>query len=149
MVATQQVWEKLDMEVLNKDGWLGSWLAESSGYNYTKASRYLSKLQHLENKTSITPQSPLRRIDLTNKTNQAELHQPNPGSTNHVRVYAAHDREHDCYNSFTLCRGCTHSPWVAIILDSGYPLYRRVPLLTSGVCARKSLEGCSMVFPSL
>jgi hypothetical protein len=30
-----------------------------------------------------------------------------------------------------------------------YPLYRRVPLHTSGVCARTSLQGCSMVFPSL
>jgi hypothetical protein len=74
MVATQQVREKHDMEVLNKDGWLGGWLTESNGYNYKKASRYLSKLQHLENKTSITPQSPLWRIDLTNKANQTELH---------------------------------------------------------------------------
>jgi hypothetical protein len=23
---------------------------------------------------------------------------------NHVRVHAALDREHDCYNSFTLCK---------------------------------------------
>jgi hypothetical protein len=79
MVATQQVREKHDMEVANKDGWLGGWLVESSGYNYTKASRYLSKLQHLKNKTSIIAQSPLRRIDLTNKINQAELHQTQPG----------------------------------------------------------------------
>jgi hypothetical protein len=71
MVATQQVQEKHAMIVLRKDRWLGGWLAESSGYDYTKASRYLIKLQHLENKTSITPQSPLWRINLTNKTNQA------------------------------------------------------------------------------
>jgi hypothetical protein len=31
-----------------------------------------------------------------------------------VRVHVALDREHSCYNSFTLCRGCTHSPWVVI-----------------------------------
>jgi hypothetical protein len=31
-------------------------------------------------------------------------------STNYVRVHATHDHEHDCYNSFTLCRGCTHYP---------------------------------------
>jgi hypothetical protein len=37
-------------------------------------------------------------------------------STNHVRVHAAHDREHNYYNSFTLSRGCTCSPWVMIIL---------------------------------
>jgi hypothetical protein len=30
-----------------------------------------------------------------------------------------------------------------------YPFYRRVPLHTSGVCAMTSLQGCSMVFPSL
>jgi hypothetical protein len=35
---------------------------------------------------------------------------PISGSTNHVRVNAAHDREHGCYNSFTLCRGCTRYP---------------------------------------
>jgi hypothetical protein len=39
-----------------------------------------------------------------------------PGSTNYVRVNVAHGCEHGCYNSFTLCRGCTHSPWVMIIL---------------------------------
>jgi hypothetical protein len=31
----------------------------------------------------------------------------------------------------------------------GYPLYRWLPLHTSGVCAKTSLQGCSMVFPSL
>jgi hypothetical protein len=38
------------------------------------------------------------------KTNQTK---PNPSQvpTNHVRIHAAHDREHGCYNSFTLCRG--------------------------------------------
>jgi hypothetical protein len=30
-----------------------------------------------------------------------------------------------------------------------YLLYGRVPLHTAGVCARTSLQGCSMVFPSL
>jgi hypothetical protein len=37
MVATQQVQEKYDMKVLSKDGWLGGWLAEISGYDYTKS----------------------------------------------------------------------------------------------------------------
>jgi hypothetical protein len=43
---------------------------------------------------------------------------PNPFQvpTNHVRVHAAHDCEHGCYNSFTLCSGCTRYPWVMIIL---------------------------------
>jgi hypothetical protein len=43
-------------------------------------------------------------------------------STNHERVYAAHDREHSCYNSFTLWRGCTYYPWVVIILGSQIPV---------------------------
>jgi hypothetical protein len=42
MVSTQQVWEKHDMNVLSKDGWLGGWLVESSGYDYTKTF-YVSK----------------------------------------------------------------------------------------------------------
>jgi hypothetical protein len=37
MVATQQVQEKHDMNVLSKDGWLGGWLTESSGYDSTKS----------------------------------------------------------------------------------------------------------------
>jgi hypothetical protein len=57
--------------------------------------------------------------------NNPSLIQPNPRlnhypclvSTNHVGVSAAHDRERGCYNSFTLCRGCTRSPWVMIILE--------------------------------
>jgi hypothetical protein len=61
---------------------------------------------------------------------------PIPGSTNHVRVHAAHDREHSYYNIFTLCRGCTCSPWVMIILGKSntrciiehpYTLLRCVP----------------------
>ncbi len=34
-------------------------------------------------------------------------------------------------------------------LIARYPLYKRVPLHTSGVCTRTSLQGCSMVFTSL
>jgi hypothetical protein len=71
MLATQQVWEKYDMEVLNKGGWLGGFDSQQAAViNLPKASRYLRKLQRLKNKTSITPQSPLRRINLINKTNQ-------------------------------------------------------------------------------
>jgi hypothetical protein len=40
-----------------------------------------------------------------------------------------------------------HESWSSLI--DGYPLYRRVPLHTSGVCDRTSLQGCWMVFPSL
>jgi hypothetical protein len=41
----------------------------------------------------------------------------------------------------------SHESWSSLIV--GYLLCRRVPLHTSGVCARTSLQGCSMVFPSL
>jgi hypothetical protein len=42
-----------------------------------------------------------------------------------------------------------HIPHETRSLIVGYPLYRRVPLHTSGVCASTSLQGCSIVFPSL
>jgi hypothetical protein len=40
-----------------------------------------------------------------------------------------------------------HESWSSLV--AGYPLYRGVPLHTSRVCARTSLQGCLMVFPSL
>jgi hypothetical protein len=40
-----------------------------------------------------------------------------------------------------------HESWSSLI--TGYPLYRRVPLHTSEVCAKTSLQGCLMVSPSL
>jgi hypothetical protein len=134
-----------------KQGWLTGGFDSQKAVVITipKTSRYLSKTPTPQNKTSITPQSPLRRINLINKTNQAWLYQPNSGSTNHVRVHAAHDHEYDYYNSFTLCRGCTHPDESRSSLTVGYPLYRWVPLHTSGVCARTSLQCCSLVSLSL
>jgi hypothetical protein len=35
-------------------------------------------------------------------------------------------------------------PWIA-----EYSLYRRAPIHTPEVCARKSLQGCSMILSSL
>jgi hypothetical protein len=57
---------------------------------------------------TVTDPQP-NEIHFDKPTNQTK---PNPSlvPTNHVRVHAAHDREHGCYNSFTLCRGCTHYP---------------------------------------
>jgi hypothetical protein len=63
--------------------------------------------------TSIASQSHTVTDPQPNKILSANLpNQPNPSQvpTNHVRVHAAHDSEHGCYNSFTLCRGCTHYP---------------------------------------
>jgi hypothetical protein len=72
MMATQQVREKYNMKILNK-GWLTRRFDSQQAVVITirKASRYLSKPQHLKSKTSITPQSPLWRTDLTNETNHA------------------------------------------------------------------------------
>jgi hypothetical protein len=41
----------------------------------------------------------------------------------------------------------SHESWSSLL--AGYPLYRWAPLHTSGVCARTSLQGCSIVSPSL
>jgi hypothetical protein len=41
----------------------------------------------------------------------------------------------------------THESRSSLIAE--YPLYRQVPLQTSGVCTRTSLQGCSMISPSL
>jgi hypothetical protein len=72
MVATQQVREKYDMKVLNKGDRLGGFDSQQAVIiTIPKTSRYLGKTPTPQNKTSITPQSLLRRIDLINKTNQA------------------------------------------------------------------------------
>jgi hypothetical protein len=70
MVAIQQVRKKYDMKVLNKGGGLGGVDSQQAMViTIPKTSRYLSKTPTPQNKTSITLQSPLRRIDLINKTN--------------------------------------------------------------------------------
>jgi hypothetical protein len=56
--------------------------------------------------TVTDPQPNKIHFDKPTKLNQTKPRV----STIHVRVHAAHDREHDCYNSFTLCRGCTCYP---------------------------------------
>jgi hypothetical protein len=67
-----------------------------------------------------------------------------------MRVHAIHDREHDCYNSFLCSAEVVHIPHESrSSLIARYPWYRREPIHTSEVCARTSLQGCSIVFPSL
>jgi hypothetical protein len=83
--------------------------------NYALGILLLSSQHLLKILTSITsrshtvtdPQPNEIHFDQTNKPNK-----PNPSQvpTNHVRVHAAHDHEDDCYNSFTLYRGCTRYP---------------------------------------
>jgi hypothetical protein len=102
-----------------------------------------------QNKTSTTPESSLRRIDLTNETNQAWLCHPTwvllimwgsmmlmTMSTTVIIVLHSAEVVH-----------VPHELWSSLI--AGYTLYKRVPLHTSGVCTRTSLQDCSMVFPSL
>jgi hypothetical protein len=67
----------------------------------------------------------------------------------HVRYNAAHDREDGSYNSFTLCRGCTHSPWVVIILGKPNTRTDKHPYTLLRCVLGKSLQGCSMVSSSL
>jgi hypothetical protein len=52
-----------------------------------------------------------------------------------VRVHAALDHEHDYHDSFTLCRGGTHSPCVMIILGSQAPVDPTEYLYTLLGCA--------------
>jgi hypothetical protein len=80
-----------------------------------------------------------------------DMTQPKPilGFTNHVRVHAAHDREHDCYISFTLQRLYMFPMSHDYGWKVEYSMYRRPPLHTSEVCARQSLQGCSIVSSSL
>jgi hypothetical protein len=70
-----------------------------------------------------------------NKTQPRLYQNPSQVSTNRVRVHAAHNHEHGCYNSFTLYRGCTHSPWVMIILGSRIPIVRMEYPYTLPRCA--------------
>jgi hypothetical protein len=65
----------------------------------------------------ITPQNLQLQLDDSTRIFQLQLEilkteipEQTRIPTNHVRVHAALNREHGCYNSFTLCRGCTHSP---------------------------------------
>jgi hypothetical protein len=84
-------------------------------------------------------------------TTQPRLNKnPSQISTNHVRVHTAHDHEHSCYNSFTLCRGCTRSPWVMIILEKPNTRCTEEHSYTLPKCVLgKSLQCCSMVSSSL
>jgi hypothetical protein len=81
-------------------------------------------------------------------TTQPRLNQnPSQVSTNHVWVYAAYNREHDYYNSFTLCRGCTRSPWVTIILDSRIPVVQTEYPYTLLRCALGNHYKAFQLFP--
>jgi hypothetical protein len=99
----------------------------------------------LPNWTSITPQSPLRRVDLINRTNHTDPINP-------TRVPLIIWGSMPLMTMSTTVITVLHSVEVVHVTHesrsssvAGYLLYRRVPLHTSGVCARTSLQGCSMV----
>jgi hypothetical protein len=93
------------------------WLCLYQGF-----SKYLSRLQHFKKWNIDHTTESTAEIDLTNKSNLTPIDRlgqlPTQGSSNHVRVHAAHDREHSYQDNFTFCKGYTHSPRVVTILDS-------------------------------
>jgi hypothetical protein len=117
MVATRKYKEIYDMQASRRKAtWFNMQKLVVS--NYALGMLVLSSQHLLKVLTSIASQS-LTVIDpQPNKIHFDQPTKPNQSQvpTNHVRVHAAHDHEHGCYNSFTLCRGCTHSPRVMIIL---------------------------------
>jgi hypothetical protein len=110
MVATRKYKETYDMQASRReDTWFN--MQKPVVNNYTLgilvlSSQHLLKVLTLITSRSLTvtdPQPNKNPLQQTNQTNQTHIR----FQTNHVRVHAAHDHEHGCYNSFTLCRGCT------------------------------------------
>jgi hypothetical protein len=79
---------------------------------------YNSNLFSLKHDIKPTIESTVAIRSKDQLTNSQHPNHFNPGFSNHVRIHAAHICEHGCHDSFTLYRGCTHSPWVTIILGS-------------------------------
>jgi hypothetical protein len=151
MVATQQVRKNMVWGQTRND--LRVWLIERGGYVYAKASKYLSGLQLLEHQNIDHPQSPLQGSTwLTDPPTPTDrlVQLPTQGSSNHVRIHAAHDREHDCQDNFLHSIEVvhiSHESWPSWIVR--YSLYKWALLHTCGVCTRTSLQGSSTVSSSL
>jgi hypothetical protein len=58
-----------------------------------------------------------------------------------------YDSEHDYYNSFTLCRGCTWSPWVVIIPGSWIPVVETEYPYTLPRCMLENHYKAFQLFP--
>jgi hypothetical protein len=122
MVATQQVGEKMTWGLFNNEGLTRVRLAESCGYDLCQVLLWLIlSYKLLSSKCDIEPTTESTttvrpKEQLTNHPNIPTI--PNPGYSNRVRIHAAHNHEHGYHDSSTLYRGCTHSPWVTIILGS-------------------------------
>jgi hypothetical protein len=108
MVATHKYKEIYDMQASRrKASWFN--MQKPVVNNYTLGILVLKSQHLLKVLTSIASRS----LTVTDpQPNTIHFDKPTKPrvSTNHVRVHAAHDREHGCYNSFTLCRGCTRYP---------------------------------------
>jgi hypothetical protein len=106
------------MKANSKEGQTRFYLQKTVVNNYALSILVIRQQTHLLKITILIVPRSLTMIDPQPSKAHFNTTQPIPipGFTNHVRVHAAHDREHGCHNSFTLCRGCTCSPWVVIIL---------------------------------
>jgi hypothetical protein len=127
MIGTQQVGEKMTRMLFHKEDLTWVWLAESGGYDLCQKLLWLIlsyKLISLKRDIKPTTESTVTvrpKQQLGNHPNISTI--PNAGYSNRVRIHATHNREHDCNDSSTLCRGCTHSIWVTIILGSQASVY--------------------------
>jgi hypothetical protein len=86
-----------------------------------KAAMTHSKLQLFSLRRGIEPTTESTAVVRSKRTTEQLSQHPNHINTsysNHVRVHVAHNCEHDCHDSSTLCKGCTYFPWVTIILAS-------------------------------
>jgi hypothetical protein len=113
MVATRKYKENYDMQAnRRKATWFN--MQKLVVNNYALGILVLRSQHLLKVLTSIASWSLTVTNPQPNKIHFDQPTEPNPNPSqvpsNHVRVHAAHDREHGCYNSFTLCRGCTRYP---------------------------------------
>jgi hypothetical protein len=117
MVATRKYKEIYDMQASRRKAtWFN--MQKLVVNNYALGILVLRSQHLLKILTSIASRSHTVTDPQPNEFHFDQPTKPNPSQvpTNHVRVHAAHDHEHDCYNRFTLGRGCTRYPWVVIIL---------------------------------
>jgi hypothetical protein len=117
MVATRKYKEIYDMQASRRKAtWFN--MQKPVVNNYALGILVLRSQHLLKVLTSIESRSLTVTDPQPNKIHFDKPTKPIPSQvpSNHVRVHAAHDREHICYNSFTLCRGCTRYPRVVIII---------------------------------
>jgi hypothetical protein len=111
MVATHKYKEIYDMQASRRKA---TWFnMQKLVVNSYALDILVLRSQHLlKVLTSIASQSLIVTDPQPNKIHFDKPTKLNPSQvpSNHVRVHAAHDHEHGCYNSFTLYRGCTRYP---------------------------------------